>query len=162
MHCQSEEAEILISKGADIHAKDKFGWTPLHFAAYRNCKESAALLLSKNVDIHAKTTNYFGTALHIAVRNRYPEIIELLLAHGADVNEKDRSGETALHIAIVNEGCGKKSVIEILLAGNANIYALDKKGRTVMQRAADSGCLEAIELLEQHAARIAEHEKKTS
>ena len=40
-----------------------------------------------------------STPLHEAVRNNRKEIVELLIAEGANVNTRDRSGETALYQA---------------------------------------------------------------
>ncbi|EAX89589.1 hypothetical protein TVAG_485630 [Trichomonas vaginalis G3] len=52
-----ETAEILISNGADINAKDKNRWTPLHYAASNNSKEIAEILISNGADINAKDKN---------------------------------------------------------------------------------------------------------
>ncbi len=38
-------------------------------------------------------------ALHLAALNGHKEIVELLLSHGADINEKDDAGKTALDLA---------------------------------------------------------------
>ena len=49
-----ETAEILISNGADINAKDEDEATPLHYAANNNSKETAEILISNGADINAK------------------------------------------------------------------------------------------------------------
>ena len=48
--------ELLISKGADIDAKDKGGNAPLHSAAATGRREVAELLIAKGADVNAKTT----------------------------------------------------------------------------------------------------------
>ena len=47
-------AKVLISKGADVNAKDKHDHTPLYFAAKIDSVEVANLLISKGADINAK------------------------------------------------------------------------------------------------------------
>ncbi|EAY12313.1 hypothetical protein TVAG_161190 [Trichomonas vaginalis G3] len=60
-------------------------------------------------------------ALHIAAYHNSKEITELLISHGANINEKDRNGEAALHIAARENS---KETFEVLISHGANI---DKK-----------------------------------
>lgn len=41
-----KEAELLIAKGADVNAKNKYGWTPLSLAESKGHREIAELLRS--------------------------------------------------------------------------------------------------------------------
>ena len=45
---------------------------------------------------------------------------EVLLRHGADINQRDRDGKTALMIAVVN---GHQPLVELLLKNNADLSA---------------------------------------
>ncbi len=89
----------LLNQGADIHAKDKFGWTPLHLAAAKeNASATVEVLLNQGADIHAK--DKFGwTPLHSAASNNTYETAEILLNKGANVNAKDNHGWTPLYWA---------------------------------------------------------------
>ena len=89
----------LLNQGADIHAKDKFGWTPLHLAATKeNASTTVEVLLNQGADIHAK--DKFGwTPLHSAASNNTYETAEILLDKGANVNAKDNHGWTPLYWA---------------------------------------------------------------
>jgi len=45
-----------------------------------------------------------ATPLHAAAAADCPEVVELLLAYGADISAKDKAGATALHAA-ARSGC---------------------------------------------------------
>jgi len=51
--------------------------------------------------------------LHWAADKNYKDVVELLLAHGADVNAKDDKGKTPLDVAIKSEQSNKE-IIELL------------------------------------------------
>ena len=53
-------------------------------------------------------------AIVLATMNKYVDCIPALLESGADINARDKNGNTALHAA-VNIGYGGKEVIDILL-----------------------------------------------
>ncbi|MEQ8192508.1 MAG: ankyrin repeat domain-containing protein [Candidatus Eremiobacterota bacterium] len=90
-----EYVQSLIDKGADVNAKDKFGYTPLFFAA---TYEVAELLISHGADINAR--NYYDlTPLHMSVICNNKRLIELFIARGADINVKNKSGLTPLDCA---------------------------------------------------------------
>lgn len=50
----SEEIRGLLEKGADVNAKDKDGYTPLHMAAANGNTETAEVLLELGADVNAK------------------------------------------------------------------------------------------------------------
>ncbi|CAH0059309.1 unnamed protein product [Clonostachys solani] len=58
-----------------------------------------------------------------------PMILDLLLKNGADVNARNRGGETALHIAV---RCGRKLAARALIEHGANVHARDAAGRSVL------------------------------
>ncbi|MEM7714471.1 MAG: ankyrin repeat domain-containing protein [Cyanobacteria bacterium P01_A01_bin.68] len=59
-----EDAKFLIAKGADVHSRDKYGQTALHYAVLNYEKEIIELLLSHEVDINAKD-KFGNTPLHL-------------------------------------------------------------------------------------------------
>jgi ankyrin repeat protein len=73
------------ASGADVNAKDRYGATPLLYAAK---KEIAELLITKGADVNAKNSQGW-TLLQKAVLNGHKEIAQLLIANGADVNAKN-------------------------------------------------------------------------
>ena len=66
-----EMAEWLAGRGADIRAKDKWGYTPLHWAAMKNARETAEWLVGRGADIRAKD-KWGNTPLHWAGNEERP------------------------------------------------------------------------------------------
>ena len=95
--------EILIYKGADVNAKDDSGSTPLIKAAksYRNeyeITDGLRSLLNHNADLEAKDLDGM-TALHWAVKQGLPDVVELLVEKNANTEAMDNNGKTPLDLA---------------------------------------------------------------
>jgi len=102
--------ELLLQAGADINAKNNYGWTALMWASKYGYKDVVKLLIKAGADINAKT--YSGwTALISASGNGHIDVVELLLQTGADVNAKDNYGWTALTRASQK---GQRDVVKLL------------------------------------------------
>ena len=73
-----EAVKQHLADGADVHAKDKHGWTPLHYAACDGHKEIAELLIAKGADVNAEDVLSGRTPLDYADG----ETVDLLRKHG--------------------------------------------------------------------------------
>ena len=91
----------LLNQGADVHAKDNDGDTPLHRAAFKDASSTAAVLLSQGADVHAKD-NDGDTPLHRTASDNASSTATVLLSQGADANAKNNDGDTPLHTATRN------------------------------------------------------------
>ncbi len=74
----------------------------------------------------------------------------MLLASKADVNARNRDGDTPLHIAVA---LGYKDTVEMLLANKAEIDAKDNSGRTPLGFALLHTNKDMVELLRQHGGQ---------
>jgi ankyrin repeat protein len=120
------KVEALVAKGADLDAKDKYGWTPLHRAVFNGKNDTAALLIAKGADVNAR--NHDGdTPLHKAVTK---ETAELLITKGADVNARNYDGETPLYKAV------NKEMAELLITKGADVNAKANDGGTPLHHKA--------------------------
>ena len=97
---------LLLDAGADIHAQDKNGATPLHRAVRTRCAAAVKCLLDAGADVTIR--NLPGsTAFHLAVQNTgrggsgsvrakaaQREIIRIFLERGVSTSLKDAKGKT--------------------------------------------------------------------
>ena len=73
-------------------------------------------------------------------------MVELLIERGADVNDRDRNGQTPLHCLLK----GDTSVAHVLIKRGANLEARDNRaGRTPLHLGANFSSLSAVQNLAQ-------------
>lgn len=117
--------EFLVAHGADVNAEDDSHTTPLSTAAVKGNLPLAEILVQHG----ARNMN---ESLKAAVSGNQPSMIGFLVAHGADVNTKDKDGISVLHYAVVN---GKVAAVKALMAHGADANAKNKYGRTPLDLA---------------------------
>ena len=81
--------------------------------------------------------------LEAAEKGRISLLLDFL-KHGADVNDKDDDGQTALHKAVAG---GHRSAVIGLLTHGADMGERDAKGRTPLMVAAENGHVELVLIL---------------
>jgi ankyrin repeat protein len=153
------EVRRLLSVGADVNAKCNGDWTPLHRVSYRGHVQIVKELVEHGADIEA-TTIIGWTPLHFACSQDHLAVVNELLGHGvitdanndssdgtttilgkrksrgANIEAKDRDGETPLHIASAK---GHLAVVKALLSSGANILAAKNDGHLPIHRAVRQG-----------------------
>lgn len=65
----------------------------------------------------------------------------MLVKNGANVNNGDVSGKTALHQAAA---FGREKVAELLIRNGANVNQKDQQGKTSLHLAAEHGLIHSI------------------
>ncbi len=94
-----ESCKVLIGRGADVNATDCQGTTPLMIASFRTNQELIELLLTNGANINHQN-NFGATALMYSLNHIYIdgqiETVKRLLENGADLNLKDKKGDTIL------------------------------------------------------------------
>ena len=79
---------------------DAFEDEDVHVAVAKGQRAETERILRESGEFALERRNAAGkTPLILAVEHQRGEVLELLLAHGANVSKKDTAGDTALHIA---------------------------------------------------------------
>lgn len=136
-----ETARILIRGGAKVSTRDWEGWTPLHRAAARGQAAVLELLLESGAEVDERSFDYDKSALIWAAEIGRPEIIRILLCHGANISLQDCSGETGLHYASQS---GNLAAVRVLLDHNAPLEVRNIHGHTPLDNAEHQGVVRAI------------------
>jgi ankyrin repeat protein len=153
-------AMLLVHYGAPLDIQDHRGETPLHIAVKKGhlkliglligcgadsakktfMDEKTALELSTHPDISELIKRYDAikaaaqgeeTVLHLAIRAKLIEAVRVLCVD-SDLNQRNSSGLTALHLAVEAESF---SIVRMLLSRGADLEAEDNQGHTPLWKA---------------------------
>ena len=132
---QVQIVKQLIGAGADVHARNRFGYNALHAAAagspgsawWNPARQSDTICALIKAGADPNSADKRGvTPLHIAVRTRCASAVQTLLQHGADPTRRNKSGSDAMVLAVNTTGRGgsgsheakqeKQQILQLLTA----------------------------------------------
>ncbi|KAF8248501.1 hypothetical protein K440DRAFT_679759 [Wilcoxina mikolae CBS 423.85] len=161
--------DLMLEKGRNIDEANHNGDTTLHRAALYEDYEAVQLLLDgasfcgigwgiggnsvlarEGADIKCKD-QFVTTPLHDAAKNGRKDVVQLLLARGANINDGDIDGINALHWAVVRR---HREVVRLLLEFGADIEARSSDGWSALHFAARGGTRDMAQLLLENNANI--------
>lgn len=131
----------------DLSLRDKNGWTPLHCAARQRHYDICELLLKKGASPNSQNgtlTSPFTYAIRNELTPRLEEILGLMLKRGADIEMRNKWGETPLHNTCKR---GNLETTVYLLNNGADINAIDNFGETALHKAAGFGSVPLVQAL---------------
>ena len=91
------QTQLLLDNGANVNSKTDKGLFSLFLAAKSNNITSLRVLLKRGVRVNA-TTHRCETALHVACKKGFAEVVALLLDFGADMCVRNRRGKMPLQL----------------------------------------------------------------
>ena len=133
----TEILKVLIEAGADPDSPNPEGMTALLAVARTGNVEAAQVLVKAGAKVDAREKWGGQTALMWASARRHPEMMELLISRGADVNARSTDRNYQRHIQA--EGRPKN---------------LDSGGLSPLLYAARENCMACVDVLLKHNADI--------
>lgn len=125
---------LLLAAGANVHARDESGFTPLYWAGLKSNPAVLKVLLKAGADVNARNERGI-TPLHWATEfNENPKVFQELLNAGANVHARDEDGDTPIHWASSDND--NREVIRMLLEAGAKVDPVNADGDTPLHLAA--------------------------
>jgi ankyrin repeat protein len=100
------------------------------------------LLESRSPLVNLNELSFGRTLLSISIQNKNLELVRLLIDHGADVNQRDDEGRTALFDCLTTRSA---TIFLYCLERGADPLMLDYSNTSVLHLAARFGIIDIIE-----------------
>ncbi|NXY07794.1 KANK3 protein, partial [Pteruthius melanotis] len=152
-HSNFHIVRLLLETGiCNVDHQNKAGYTALMLAALAAVEQEDDMNVVRRLfsmgNVNAKASQAGQTALMLAVSHGRQEMVEALLACGADVNLQDEEGSTALMCACEH---GRLETVKLLLAQpTCNISIVDSDGNNAVAIALEAGHSDIATLLYAH------------
>ena len=150
-------ARLLIDAGSNIEGRARGGVTPFYVAVMASHLKIAQLMLSENDKaLNMKESNE-NTPLMQAVINEDEKMVSFLLQSGASVNDKNKSGQTALHL---NALYGNAAITQLLLHHKAEPLTYTMEGETAIHVAAENHNMSVVKALTKFRKNLLETQNR--
>ncbi|XP_040517032.1 ankyrin repeat and SOCS box protein 11 isoform X4 [Gallus gallus] len=141
-------AKLLLENGAHVNAVTIDGITPL----FNACCSGSVACVNMLLEFGAKPQvgNHLASPIHEAVKRGHRECMEVLLAHGVDIDQEDLQYGTLLYVACMYQ---RTDCVKKLLELGANVNA-GKRLDTPLHAAARKSSAEIVILLADYGANL--------
>lgn len=123
---KEDVGRLLVEAGVDVETPWR-SYTPLMHAAHIGAPTLARALLERGAGFYVTLEENGWDALLIATAQNHLPMVELLVAHGADIDVKDHQGYTPLFIAV---NSGFKEIALHLVQNRASVNEPANDGMT--------------------------------
>ncbi len=132
-----KQVSAFLAAGADINQQDEDGANALTTAINFKREKMVEMLLSKGAEWPANIGDgeVFYESLWSITKPINRPILEILLTHGYDINQKTKNGESILHVALATlEYSHPKTIkdVEYLIEKGADVNSKDESGASVI------------------------------
>lgn len=157
-HSNFDIVQLLLNTGVcNVNHQNKAGYTALMLAALAAVEQEEDMAVVRRLfalgNVNAKASQAGQTALMLAVSHGRQEMVEALLACGADINLQDEEGSTALMCACEH---GRAGTVRLLLSQPAcNASIVDNDGNDAVSIALEAGHRDIAALISSHLTQSA-------
>ncbi|KAL8185961.1 UNVERIFIED_CONTAM: hypothetical protein K2H54_060358 [Gekko kuhli] len=152
-HSNFDIVQLLLNTGVcNVNHQNKAGYTALMLAALAAVEREEDMAVVRRLfalgNVNAKASQAGQTALMLAVSHGRQEMVEALLACGADINLQDEEGSTALMWACEH---GRAGTVRLLLSQPAcDTSIVDNDGNDAVSIALEAGHRDIAALISTH------------
>ncbi|EKD55656.1 MAG: hypothetical protein ACD_59C00080G0003 [uncultured bacterium] len=131
-----EKLDLLLDNGCDINQKNYIGYTPIMLAALSEDHDIISHMLDKGADIKTVSTDElkFNILFTAALNKNNPDITEMLIDRGADVNHGALFNWTPLMMAAMASNFG---AADILIQRDCPVDAVNDDNKNALDIAYD-------------------------
>ncbi|KAL8177562.1 UNVERIFIED_CONTAM: hypothetical protein K2H54_012380, partial [Gekko kuhli] len=157
-HSNFDIVQLLLDTGVcNVNHQNKAGYTALMLAALAAVEREEDMAVVRRLfalgNVNAKASQAGQTALMLAVSHGRQEMVEALLACGADINLQDEEGSTALMCACEH---GRAGTVRLLLSQPAcDASIVDNDGNDAVSIALEAGHRDIAALISTHLTQAA-------
>jgi uncharacterized protein len=123
---------LLLNADASLEVLNLHRYTVLRTAIVWGQLEVMQLLVSRGADVHEKLDG--NTLLHVAALGSNSAIVLKLIDMGIDIEARNASGFTALHLACKSGGMLNGAIVKPLLEHGADIEARSNEEDTPLRK----------------------------
>ncbi len=153
-----EMAMLLIKLDTKLNVKNSMGDTPLKLAVQAQKYDVVEAMLEKGASSNTKDRKD-KYILHFAYDTRDENLMRLLVEYGADINCKNKEGDTLLASAVGGIGSYyhnnyEYKMVNLLLELGASPNLKNKEGESIIFKIIEHGKSETLDIFLEHNGKI--------